>query len=204
MKHLITIIIGLLFSTFSTAQDDVKRNNFSFFQKGSKVFGIELGIAGGYPINSITQLNISKDDKNYGLLIIPSYGWFVETNWVFGGQAILGFSNNSYTYNSGTQTYYDKSKSSDFGIAPFTRYFVPLGKRNVVSIFGQASMPILYSTYSSESKQSGNPPFMNSYNESELKLLGTIGLGVSLNGRFGSLELNGNTTGLYVGFHKYF
>jgi hypothetical protein len=30
-----------------------------------------------------------------------------------------------------------------------------------------------------------------------------IGLGVSLNGRFGSLEVNANTTGLYIGFHKY-
>ena len=204
MKILLTILIIFLFGTSAIAQNEVKRNNFSFFQKGSKVVGIELGIAGGYPINSITQLNISKDDKNYGLLVIPSYGWFVETNWVIGGQAIVGFSNNRYTYNSGTQTYYNKSESSDLGVAPFTRYFIPLGKRNIVSIFGQASMPILYSTYSSESKQQGTPPSIYSNNESELKLIGTIGLGVSLNGRFGSLELNGNTTGLYVGFHKYF
>jgi len=37
----------------------------------------------------------------------------------------------------------------------------------------------------------------------EGRLLGIIGLGVSLNGRLGSLEVNANNTGLYVGFHKY-
>jgi hypothetical protein len=30
-----------------------------------------------------------------------------------------------------------------------------------------------------------------------------MGLGVSLNGYFGSLEINANTAGLYIGFHKY-
>lgn len=202
MKHLFAILFSLSICTFATAQNEVKRTNFSYFEKGRKVFGVELGIAGGYPINSVTELSISKNEKYYGLLIIPSYGKFVETNWVIGGQAILGFNNSRYSYNNGTQTDYNKSKSSDFGLAPFTRYFVPLGKRNVVSIFGQASLPILYSSYYSESSWPGTPRSIK--DESELRIIGTIGLGVSLNGRFGSLELNANTTGLYVGFHKYF
>ncbi|MEJ7672588.1 MAG: hypothetical protein WKF59_07725 [Chitinophagaceae bacterium] len=75
---------------------------------------------------------------------------FVENNWVIGGQAILGFSNtkysSKYTSNGIQYSNTNESKYSDFGIAPFTRYFVPLGQRNVVSIFGHASMPVIYST----------------------------------------------------------
>lgn len=196
--------IILCFTISAFAQKDTKRNNSSFFEKGNKVFGIELGIAGEYPISSVTQLNISESDKNYGLLLIPSYGWFVENNWVIGGQAILGFANNSYSYDNSMQySTISKSRYSDIGIAPFTRYFIPLGKRNVVSIFGQASMPVIYSTSDIEYKQSGSSPSNYSYSNYEFRLIGTIGLGVSLNGRFGSLEVNGNTTGLYIGFHKY-
>lgn len=207
MKHLFTLLSILVFfciSISALAQKETRRNNSSFFEKGNKVVGIELGIAGEYPINSVTQLNISKDEKNYGLLLLPSYGWFVENNWVIGGQAILGFSKYSYTYQNGTQfSSSNKSEYADFGIAPFTRYFVPLGKRNVVSLFGQASMPVIYSTSKLESKQSGSTPTNYSNSNYEFRLIGTIGLGVSLNGRFGSLEVNANTTGLYIGFHKY-
>lgn len=204
MKHFFTPLFILLFVSSASAQSDTRRNNNSFFEKGNKVYGIEIGIAGEYPINSVTKLNIGNNEKNYGLLMLPSYGWFVEKNWVIGGQAILGFSNNSYSYDNGTQfSVENKSRYSDFGVAPFTRYFIPLGKRNVVSIFGQASMPVVYSTSKIENKQTGNSPYNYSYNEKEVRLIGTIGLGVSLNGRFGSLEVNANTTGLYVGFHKY-
>lgn len=207
MKHIFThvcITIFLFTVSAAFAQKDTRRNYSPFFEKGNKIFGIELGIAGEYPINSVTQLSISKREKNYGILLLPSYGWFVENNWVIGGQAILGFSSNTYTYQNTPQySGTNKSTYSDVGIAPFTRYFVPLGKRNVVSIFGHASMPIIYSTSKTESKQTGGFPSNYSYSNSELRLIGTIGLGVSLNGRFGSLEVNANNTGLYIGFHKY-
>ena len=204
MKTTSTLIFALLFVIYASAQSDTRRNHSSFFDKGNRVFGIELGIAGGYPINSVTQLNISEGDKNYGLLIIPSYGWFVEKNWVIGGQAILGFSNESYSYQYSTNATVSESKYSDIGLAPFTRYFVPIGRRNVVSIFGQASMPVIFSTSKREYKQTGTSPSNNYSSNTELKLIGAIGLGVSINGQFGSLEVHGNTTGLYIGFHKYF
>ncbi len=203
MKTLSTLLLILLVSISSFAQKDTRRNNTSLFDKGNKIAGIELGIAGGYPINSITQLSFSKTEKNYGLLLLPSYGWFVENNWVIGGQGILGFSHNEYSY-SGTQySSANKSDYTDFGIAPFTRYFVPLGKRNVVSLFGQASLPAVYSTTKRETKQTGSSPYNTSSNTYEVQVIGSIGLGVSLNGHFGSIEVNANN-GLYLGFHKYF
>ncbi len=208
MKHIFTLFLNLFFSCIAVctfAQQETKPNYTSLFEKGNRIAGIEFGVAGEYPINSVTQLNISKSDKNYGLLLLPSYGWFVEKNWVFGGQAILGFSNTSYSYTNGSQfSSSNKSKYSDFGIAPYTRYFVPLGKRNVVSLFGHASMPIIYSTSERVSKQTGNLPSTFTSNDFGVKIIGSLGLGVSLNGRFGSLEANANNTGLYLGFHKYF
>ena len=210
MKNTFTLCCVAMFclniNIRAVAQNGSKVNRLSIYEKGSRIAGIELGIAGEYPINSVTQLNISKENKNYGLLLLPSYGWFVENNWVIGGQAIMGFSNNSNSFQSGTQyTSSNKSRYSDFGLAPFTRYFVPLGKRNVVSLFGHASMPIIYSTSKRESKQTGSSnSFISSNSGYELRVIGSLGLGVSLNGRFGSLEVNANNTGLYLGFHKYF
>jgi hypothetical protein len=212
MKHTFTffsIAVLLLITASASAQKDAKPNHSSYFEKGNRVVGIELGVAGEYPINSVTKLNISKTEKNYGLLLLPSYGRFVENNWVVGGQAILGFANDSYTYQSGSSsgvvyTSSNKSRYTDFGIAPFTRYFVPLGKRNVVSLFGHASLPVIYSTSKEEYKQSGGFPNTYSSNDYEVRVIASLGLGVSLNGRFGSLEVNANNTGLYVGLHKYF
>ncbi len=202
MKQIFTLLftcfLCISFSVFS--QNDTRRNNSSIFNKGNKIAGIELGIAGDF--NTITQLDISKNNKDYGLLILPSYGWFVENNWVIGGQAILGFSNNSYKSGNGIQYSEYKSSYTDVGVAPFTRYFIPLGKRNVVSIFGHAAMPVMYSTSEWESKY-GNPINTTSNSNYEVRLFGIIGLGVSLNGRFGSLEVNANNTGLYLGFQKY-
>lgn len=202
----LTIFLCMNMNIHALAQNVLKPNYSSMFEKGTRIAGIELGVAGEYPINSVTQLNISKDDKNYGLLLLPSYGWFVENNWVVGGQAILGFSHDSYSYQSGLQyTNSSKSSYSDFGVAPFTRYFVPLGKRNVVSLFGHASLPVIYSTSKSENKQTGTSgAFSYSDSDYELRVIGSLGLGVSVNGRFGSLEVNANNTGLYFGFHKYF
>jgi hypothetical protein len=201
MKKLSTLLLFII--SVSAFGQNIKRSYSSFYDRGNKTFGIELGVAGGYPINSVTELNISKEEKNYGLLLIPSYGWFVETNWVIGGQAILGFANESYNYSGFQFTSTHKANYADLGLAPFTRYYVPLGKRNVVSLFGQASMPVIYSSRKTEDIQTGSSPYKYEYSDYEIKLMGTLGLGVALNGRFGSLEVNANNTGLYVGFHKF-
>jgi hypothetical protein len=196
-------IIFLCVAISSFAQKDVSRNYSSYFEKGNKTAGISAAIAGDY--NTVLQLDITKKSKNYGLLLLPTYGWFVEKNWEIGVQAILGFSKNKYQYaSSDTNQYSSNSTYTDFGIAPVTRYFIPLGSRNVVSVFGEASMPVIYSSSKRESKQTaGTNPYSFSDTYNELRLSGSIGLGISINGHFGSLQLSANTYGLYIGFHKY-
>lgn len=124
---------------------------------------------------------------------------------MIGIQGLAGLSSNKYIDYYNTSNYKTTSSYSDVGIAPITRYFIPIGKRNVVSLFGQASLPIVYSSEKRETFQTtGSTPYNTSSRYSEVTLLGSIGFGASLNGRLGSLELNINNTGLFLGFHKYF
>ncbi len=201
MKPISTLFFILSFVAPASAQKETRHDYSSYFDKGNKIAGIELAIAGDY--NTYLQLNITKNNKDYGLLLLPSYGWFVEKNWMIGLQALTGFSSNKYKNAYNTTQSSSKYTDREFGIAPLTRYFIPLGKRNIVSIFGEASLPLVYSSSKGETKQTGTFPFNNSYSNNELSLRGNMGLGVSLNGHFGSLEINANTAGLYIGFHKY-
>jgi hypothetical protein len=212
MKYTSILLIAFsLIHTSLQAQKEERPSYRNYLERGTKAVNVQIGVAGEYPINSVTALDISKNNKRYGLLALPSYGLFIERNFMIGASAIIGFNYNSYTYNSLDYStnpprpaeYKSESKGSDFGLAPFMRYYVPLGKRNVVSLFGQGSFPVLYSNYSSSSVT--NSQGFNNYRfeEEGLKLMATLGLGVSLNGRFGSFEINANNTGLYVGFQKY-
>ena len=215
MKYTLLSFVCLIASLTVLAQSEERRPSYRhFFDRGSKAINIQLGVAGGYPINSITELDISSNNKRYGLLALPSYGWFVERNLMLGASAIVGFNYNSSSFNS-----FDYSTNpprpaevknvgsgSDFGVAPFMRYYIPLSRRNVVSLFGQGSLPLIYSRYRyTNSLQTAQGVVSSSMSREEgLKLIGSVGLGVSVNGRFGSFEVNANNTGLYVGFQKYF
>ncbi len=214
-QNFLLVISFLLVSTSLFAQKEERPSYRNYFERGNRAFGVQIGIAGGYPINSVTALDISKTNKFYGLLLLPSYGWFIERNFIVGAQAILGFNYDSYSYSNYDYStnpprlisdYKNTSKGTDLGIAPFLRYYVPLGKRNVVSLFGQGSFPVLYSSYKTEvtpPQTNPNFPYYRYNDEEGLKLIASLGIGVSVNGRFGSLEINGNNTGLYIGFQKY-
>lgn len=204
MKNLSTLlyVFTYCFISFSFAQKETRHDFSSYFDKGNKTAGIEICIAGDY--NTILQLDFSKNSKNLGLLLLPSYGWFVQKNWMIGIQGLAGYAYNKYQNIYTTSPSISKYTDTDFGIAPLTRYFVPIGKRNIVSIFAQAALPLVYSSSKRETKQTGGTnPYNSSYKNTELTLRGNMGLGVSLNGHLGSIEINANTSGLFLGFHKY-
>lgn len=213
-NNILFVISFLFISSSLFAQKEERPSYRNYFERGSRAIGIQIGVAGGYPINSITILDISNDSRDYGLLALPSYGWFVERNFLVGASAIIGFNNYSstnYSYDYSTNPprvteYKSEGRNLDLGLAPFLRYYVPLGKRNVVSVFGQGSFPILYSRTRNETTpiQTNNNWYSDRYNNQEgLKLIASLGVGVSVNGRFGSLEVNANNTGLYIGLQKY-
>jgi hypothetical protein len=208
-NHVLLSSFFLIISFSLFAQKEDRPSYRNYFDRGAKAVGIQIGVAGGYPINSVTILDISNDSKDYGLLALPSYGWFVERNFLVGASAIIGFSNyssfnDSYDYSTSPPSvtrYQYKGRSIDLGLAPFLRYYVPLGKRNVVSLFGQGSLPVFYS----KSRNETTPNQINNWysNQQGIKVIASLGLGVSVNGRLGSLEINGNNTGLYIGVQKY-
>lgn len=216
MKYTLLSLALCIFSIASLKAQKEERASFrNYFERGNKVLGLQLGIAGEYPINSVTVLDINESNKRYGLLALPSFGWFIERNFVIGGQAIVGFNHESYAYSNYDYSvnppryigdFKNTSKGVDLGVAPFARYYVPLGRRNVVSLFGQGSFPVLYSSYESGSNYPSSYPGWSNYRYKEegLKLMASLGGGVSINGRFGSFEVNANNTGLYFGYQRYF
>jgi hypothetical protein len=194
------------------AQKTERPDYTHYLKKGSKAVNVQLGIAGGYPLGSVTALDISDENKYYGLLVLPSYGSFVKKNFMIGASAILGFTNyqySSFDYSSSVsqppvkRDY--KTNYSDFGIAPFARYYVQLSRRNVVNIFLQGSLPVFYSSVEetiTPAPVPGSTWYRYNFARQGWNAVGSLGGGVSVNGRFGSLELNANNTGLYVGFQK--
>lgn len=214
ISRLSLLVLFLHIAIISIAQKEEKTSYKEYFEKGSKAIGLQIGVAGGYPVNSYTILDISKTSKDYGLLAVPSFGWFLERNFQAGIQMFAGFNHYSYSnfYSNPSVSppvvneYKIISKGFDIGAAPFVRYYVPLGKRNVVSLFGQGSLPIIYSKYKEEipaALQNSGWYINNNYNQEEVKVIASLGLGVSINGKYGSLEINGNNTGLYIGVQKY-
>lgn len=216
MKYTFLLLAFFVFSfTTVLAQKEERASYRNYFERGNKVIGLQLGVAGEYPINSVTVLDINESNKRYGLLALPSFGWFIERNFVLGAQAIVGFNHDSYSYSNydysvNPPRYMGDTKSTskgvDLGVAPFARYYVPLGRRNVVSLFGQGSFPVLYSSYESGSNYNSTYPGWSNlrYKEEGLKLMASLGGGVSINGRFGSFEMSANNTGLYLGYQRYF
>lgn len=72
MKYLSAILLAFIFifGLSASAQISSNKNFSSYFQKGTKTAGIELCIAGDY--NTVLELDISKNYKDLGLLILPS------------------------------------------------------------------------------------------------------------------------------------
>ncbi|AMM50965.1 hypothetical protein TH61_06920 [Rufibacter sp. DG15C] len=70
----------------------------------------------------------------------PKVGFFVKPQWALGVGVSYGykneFSNQLYYYNSNSPTTTEKITHS-FSLAPFTRYYLPMGTK--VAFFGQAT-----------------------------------------------------------------
>lgn len=101
MKYTSLLLVLFVFSCTSVlAQKEERASYRNYFERGNKVIGLQLGVAGEYPINSVTVLDINESNKRYGLLALPSFGWFIERNFVLGAQAIVGFNHESYSYSN--------------------------------------------------------------------------------------------------------
>ena len=190
----------------------LQAQNDSPTEKGKRMYGVSVLLTDSDLYGAYTDISYSKNDKSAGINIAPDYGWFVQRNWLIGSQLNIGYHKSNYEYNYGGPNSFQQSKNEssyfNYGITPFTRYYVDLGRKNKVKLFASAAIAFFNEHYKYDSEntftQTGQPPFYSktTTNETNFNIRGSIGFGVALFGRAGNIDLHASNAGLYVGFHK--
>ncbi len=181
-------------------------------EKGNRMYGLGVLLSDSDLYGAYTDISYSKNDKSIGINIAPDYGWFVQRNWLIGSQLNIGYHENKYENNfrSNTTNQLNKSNTSylNYGITPFTRYYIDLGRKNKVKLFASAAVAFFNEQYKYDSEntytQTGQPPSYSktNTNETNFNIRGSIGFGVALFGRAGNIDMHVSNAGLFVGFHK--
>ncbi len=177
-------------------------------------WGVQLGIAGEYPLRTVTRIDMTEGFSTLGALVLPTFGWMVEKNVMIGGQIITGhlidkYSSLNYIFpGPGPAPIIRETKMQDryteLGISPFARYYVPLNKRNIVNLYLQAGVMVYHSTERRISRPVNHQIFPpTDQSEGRWNMLGGIGVGVSVNGKAGNLDMYVNNTGLYFGYYRH-
>ena len=94
--------------------------------------------------------------------------------------------------------------SLDIGIAPITRYYLPLNKRNSTAFFLQAALPAVYSKSNNTLRYKYASGVVDEfkYQYDQFSLRGSIGFGLSVQGKFGSFDTHVSNMGWYLSFSK--
>ena len=196
---------------FATALQ-VNAQTVSPTEKGNRMYGVGVLLTHSDLYGAYTDISYSKNDKSGGLNIAPDYGWFVQRNWLIGMQLNIGYhkARYEYMYGSTTNSEFSKNENSyfNYGLAPFTRYYVDLGKKNRVKLFASAAIAFFNEKHKSNNESIYTQPggvmtiIRSGINETNFNIRGSIGVGVALFGRAGNIDLHASNAGLYVGFHK--
>ena len=128
MKKVFYLIVFTCFAQYSIAQTE--KPTYQYFNKGKSFWGIGISPVSTDIIGSYTDISITKNRTNLGILVSPIYGKFVQNNLMIGVMGIIGFHSEKYSYPSYSSSSssaaavetINVNKSSDFGIAPLVRY----------------------------------------------------------------------------------
>lgn len=214
MKKGYTLFLSLAVAYLSFAQTE--KPTYQHFNKGKSFLGIGISPVYSDMMGSYTDISITKGNTNLGILLAPMYGKFVEQNWMIGVMGIAG----AHTERRNYETYpmvigpgpgipspmqvKEMVNNFDLGITPITRYYLSFNKRNSAAFFMQAALPAVYSTYSSVQKYSFNggvnSEIRSSFNQFSLR--GSIGFGLSVQGKFGSFDTHVSNMGWFLSFNK--
>lgn len=213
MKSIGSLLISLLvcYSAFS----QVDRPVLHPFSKGNAYWGIGISPTYSDMIGSYTDISIRKNNTNLGILMAPMYGRFVQQNWMVGIMGIAGFRTEqrkylTYPVTIGFPPFFpnvdtkDVNNSFDLGLAPFTRYYFNLNRRNSFAFFLQAGLPGIYSKYTNSTTYkyvSGAVDRFSTQN-SEFSLRGSMGFGLSVQGKKGSIDTHISNMGWFISFNK--
>ncbi|MDP3392692.1 hypothetical protein [Sediminibacterium sp.] len=213
MKKGRMLLLSLVFVQLIYAQSE--KLHYQHFNKGKSFWGIGLSPVYSDMMGSYTDISITKGNTNLGILLAPMYGKFVQQNWMIGVMGIAGVHTERRSYLTYPITIgpgpsfpsvdtKNIDNSIDIGIAPITRYYLPFNKRNSAAFFVQAALPAVYSksNYILRYKYaSGAVDEFKTMND-QFSLRGSIGFGVSMQGKFGSFDTHVSNMGWFLSFNK--
>lgn len=213
MKKTWMILIAFGFNQIGFSQTE--KSTYQHFNKGKSFWGIGISPVYSDMMGSYTDISITKGNTNLGILLAPMYGKFVQQNWMIGVMGIAGVHTEQRSYltypitigpgpslpNVDTKNI---DNSLDIGIAPITRFYLPLNRRNSTAFFLQAALPAVYSKSNNtlRYKYASGAVDEFKYQYDQFSLRGSIGFGLSVQGKFGSFDTHVSNMGWYLSFNK--
>jgi opacity protein-like surface antigen len=188
MKSLFSFLLLLLTGAAAHAQ----------LEKGRHFLGGQTTLLTGDIYNTYLAINSTSPEKEYGINLVPTYGWAAARNWLIGVQTQIGYSHlhTSYSYpSSESNNYY-----YDLGVAPFTRLYLDIAAKGRFKIFGMAAVEFAWTKANTKDYQ-GNQ--VELWRNSAVH--GTIGGGLAyFTKKDLSIDLNISAVGIRFGVYKAF
>lgn len=213
MKKRWMFLIALGFTQIGFSQTE--KSTYQHFNKGKSFWGIGISPVYSDMMGSYTDISITKGNTNLGILLAPMYGKFVQQNWMIGVMGIAGFHTERRSYLTdpiiiGPGPSFpsidtkDINTNLDIGIAPMTRYYLSFNKRNSVAFFLQAALPAVYSKYNNTLRYEYPTGAKDEFKfmSDQFSLRGSIGFGLSVQGKFGSFDTHVSNMGWFLSFNK--
>ncbi len=210
MRIVILLLLFVLTSFHSIAQSD--KPIYKHFEKGNSFIGLGFSPVYSDLFGTTTEISIQNGSSSAGLLLAPSYGKMIEKNWMIGAMGFLGYYSSRYSSNYyppsigiNPPLYASKNISNyfDIGISPITRYYFMLSKRNTIAFFLQGGLPIVYgqTNYIQRIDFPTGQQDLSS-KQSSLTLKASLGFGLSVQGKFGSIDTHVSNLGWFFSFNK--
>lgn len=185
---------------------------YKHFDKGNSFIGIGFSPVYSDLFGTTTEISIQNGSSSVGLLLAPTYGKMIQKNWMVGAMGFFGYYSSRYSFNYyppsvGLNPPFFPAKSIsnyfDIGISPITRYYFMLSKRNTLAFFLQGGLPIVYGQTKFIQRidfPSGQQDL--SSQQSSLTLKASLGFGLSVQGKFGSIDTHVSNLGWFFSFNK--
>lgn len=214
MKQFVLFLTSMCCLGFVMAQE-YGRPVYTHFDKGNSFWGISTTPVYSDMFYTNTSLVLQGDNRTAGLLLAPSYSKMIAKNWMLGGMVFLGYLSDGYTSSTyppfvgpgpfpiNPQPVPVKyiQRSFDWGVMPFTRYYLQLNRRNTFAFFGQAGLPLVSSTSNYKTEYPQSPSLNSSQKYSDFVLKGSLGFGLSVQGRYGIFDTHVSNLGWFLGYH---
>ncbi|BDQ11968.1 hypothetical protein [Sediminibacterium sp. TEGAF015] len=213
MRSFVLLLFFFVLTSIASAQDE--KPVFQHFSKGKTFWGVGISPVYSDMLGAYTDVSIRKNNTSLGILIAPMYGKFVQQNFMVGLMGIAGFHTEqnkylTYPITIGFPPFFpnvetkDVNNNLDLGLVPITRYYFNLNRRNSIAFFLQAGLPAVYSKYTNSTTYkyvTGSVDrFSGQYDEFSVR--GSIGFGLSVQGKMGSFDTHVSNMGWFLSFNK--